>query len=90
MAVPHGLLEATIMWPVGEIVSEVPFPKHAGAIARRCKNIGKGDLVPPQEGPPGPRPPGPGANGVAPGQQCRPGRRADRVDMEIREANAFV
>ena len=39
---PDRILETTVLWTVGGIVSQVPFPSHTSLVAIFSKEVGQG------------------------------------------------
>ena len=38
----EGFVEAALVWLIGFLVAEMPFPEYTGSIAGGCQNLGQG------------------------------------------------
>ena len=86
-SMPDDILKSAILWAMGRVVTEMPFPDHAGPIAIPGKDVGDGFLIGVQHGPPRTGPIRSGATGMAPRHERGTSRSAEGADVKIGEAN---
>ena len=86
-AVPDGMLEALVHRPRGIVVAEVPLPEQSGPVAIGGEDLRHRHLAPMDGGASVRRAVRAGSGGISTGHQRRPGRRAERADVKVGEAD---